>query len=87
MAFDKDNFIKLVHFNLFNKPWHYKNVPCERIFWAAAKGTGFTGDLKRQQAAFDEEKQAKDHAKVAALIEKAGKLSQLKTPIFNSTKK
>ena len=24
--------VKLVHFNLFNKPWHYKNVPCERIF-------------------------------------------------------
>ena len=20
---------KLVHFNLFNKPWHYQNVPCE----------------------------------------------------------
>jgi lipopolysaccharide biosynthesis glycosyltransferase len=49
--------VKLVHFNLFNKPWHYKNVPCERIFWNAAKGTGFMGDLKRQQAAFDAEKQ------------------------------
>lgn len=75
--------VKIVHFNLFNKPWHYKNVPCERIFWAAAKGTGFTGDLKRQQAAFDEEKQKADHAKVAALIEKAGKLAKLKTPIFS----
>ena len=43
--------VKLVHFNLFNKPWHYKNVPCERMFWTAAKGTGFYGELKRQQVA------------------------------------
>ena len=73
---------KLVHFNLFNKPWHYKNVPCERIFWHAAKGTGFYGELRRQREAFDEEKQKADHEKVGALIKKAGKLSKLKKPIF-----
>lgn len=72
---------KLIHFNLFNKPWHYKNVPCERIFWNAAKGTGFLGDLKRQQAAFDEEKQKADHEKVEALIKKAGKLAKTKKPL------
>ena len=74
--------VKLVHFNLFNKPWHYKNVPCERIFWAAAKGTGFYGDLKRQQAAFDEEKQKADHEKVAALIQKAARLANSKEPVI-----
>lgn len=74
--------VKLVHFNLFNKPWHYKDVPCERIFWKAAKGTGFFGDLKRQQSAFDEEKQRADHAKVEALIQKAGRLAKSKEPII-----
>lgn len=74
--------VKLVHFNLFNKPWHYKNVPCERIFWNAAKGTGFLGDLKRQQAAFDAEKQKADHAKVDALIQKAARLAKSKEPII-----
>ncbi|MBQ6414000.1 glycosyltransferase family 8 protein [Candidatus Saccharibacteria bacterium] len=74
--------VKLVHFNLFNKPWHYKNVPCERIFWAAAKGTGFYGDLKRQQAAFDAEKQKTDHAKVEALIQKAARLAESKEPVI-----
>ena len=63
---------KLVHFNLFNKPWHYKNVPGEKIFWNAAKGTGFYGDLKRQQQAFDEAEQRAEKEKVEALIEKAG---------------
>ena len=74
--------VKLVHFNLFNKPWHYKNVSCERIFWAAAKGTGFYGDLKRQQAAFDAEKQKADHAKVEALIQKAARLAESKEPVI-----
>lgn len=74
--------VKLVHFNLFNKPWHYKGVPCEKIFWAAAKGTGFTGDLNRQLAAFDEKKQKEDHEKVEALIKKAARLAKSKEPLM-----
>ena len=73
---------KLVHFNLFNKPWHYKNVPQEKLFWNAARGTGFYGDLKRQQEAFDAEKQAADHAKVDALIKKAAKFAKVKEPLL-----
>ena len=73
-----DTKTMLVHFNLFNKPWHYKNVPGEKIFWNAARGTGFYGDLKRQQEAFDESKQKTDQEKVGALIEKAGKLAKQK---------
>ena len=73
---------KLVHFNLFNKPWHYKNVPCEELFWDAAKGTGFMGDLKRQQAGFDAKKQKEDHARLDALIKKSGRLAKAKEPII-----
>lgn len=73
---------KLVHFNLFNKPWHYTDVPCEKLFWNAARGTGFYGDLRRQQEAFDEEKQRADHEKVAALVKKAEKLSKAKKPLM-----
>ena len=74
--------VKLVHFNLFNKPWHYKIVPGEKIFWNAARGTGFYGDLRRQQEGFNEEKQKIEQEKVAALIEKAGKLAKVKKPLI-----
>lgn len=67
---------KLVHFNLFNKPWHYRDVPGEKIFWNAARGTGFYGDLKRQQEMFGESQQKSDQEKVEALIKKAGKLAK-----------
>ena len=79
--------VKLVHFNLFNKPWHYKNVPQERLFWKAARGTGFYGELKRQLEAFDEEKQKADHAKIGALLEKAVKLADTKEPIIKYEEK
>ncbi len=79
---DLPRSVRAVHFNLFNKPWHYKGVPCERIFWAAAKGTGFTGDLKRQLASFDEKKQKEDHEKVDALIKKAARLAKTKEPLM-----
>lgn len=78
---DLSKDVKLVHFNLFNKPWHYKNVPQEKIFWNAARGTGFYGELKRQQEAFDTEKQKEDHEKIEALIKKAAKLAKTKKPI------
>lgn len=78
---------KLVHFNLFNKPWHYKNVPQEKIFWNAARGTGFYGELKRQQDSFDEEKQRVDHEKITALIKKADKLAKTKKPIISFEQK
>lgn len=73
---------KLIHYNLFNKPWHYKNVPQKKLFWNAARGTGFYGDLKRQQEAFDGEKQRADHAKVDALIKKAGRLAKAGKSLF-----
>ncbi len=71
-----DDSTMLVHFNLFNKPWHYKNVPGEKIFWNAARGTGFYGDLKRQQESFDEARQKAEQEKVAALIKKADVLAK-----------
>jgi lipopolysaccharide biosynthesis glycosyltransferase len=79
---DLPDDIKLVHFNLFNKPWHYKNVPCENLFWDAARGTGFYGDLRRQQEAFDTEKQKAEHEKIGALLAKAVRLAKTKKPLI-----
>ena len=78
------NKVKLVHFNLFNKPWHYKNVPCEELFWEAARGTGFYGNLRRQQEMFDAKKQKEDHKKVEALIKKSGRLAKAKEPLIKA---
>ena len=40
---------KLLHFNLSKKPWYHDDVNCGELFWEAARGTGFTGDLMREK--------------------------------------
>ena len=77
---------KLVHFNLCNKPWHYENVPSENLFWDAVKGTGFYGDLRRQQANFSDADKKAEAAKIEALIKKAEKLSKVKEPLIKLEK-
>ena len=57
-------------------------MPGEKYFWDAARGTGFYGDLKRQQAGFDAKKQKEDHEQVGALIQKAAKLGKVKEPLI-----
>lgn len=77
---------RIVHYNLFNKPWRYRNVPGEKYFWEAARGTGFYGDLRRQLESFDAKKRKEDHAKIDALIKKAGRLSKVEKPLIQLDK-
>lgn len=67
---------KLLHFNLSKKPWYHDDVNCGELFWEAAKGTGFTGDLMREKEAYTEEDAEASTMQIKALIEKATKLSE-----------
>ena len=66
---------KLVHFNLFDKPWHYKDIPYEEYFWHYALRSGFYPELVRQQADYTEEQKREDREKLDELLERAGKIS------------
>lgn len=73
---------KLLHFNLSKKPWFHEDVRCGELFWEAAKGTGFYGDLMRGKERYGEEDAKRDADKIAALIKKADKLSRVKEPLL-----
>lgn len=75
--------VKLLHFNLGRKPWFHDDVEGGDLFWAAAKGTGFYGDLMRgkEEYTLDAEKQAE--GKIKALIEKAAELAKVKEPLLH----
>ena len=74
--------VKLLHFNLGRKPWFHDDVEGGDLFWKAAKGTGFYGDLIRgkENYTLDAEKHAEE--KIKALIAKAEKLSKVKEPLL-----
>lgn len=73
---------KLVHYNLFKKPWLYDDVDGEEYFWEAAKKSGFYLDLQNKKKNFTLKEQKANEEKIAALIGKAKKLSEVKEPLI-----
>lgn len=56
----KDSELCLVHFNMFNKPWHYGGVPYEKKFWKYAKLTPYYTALIEEREAYTEEERQND---------------------------
>ena len=73
---------KLLHFNLSKKPWYHEDVTCGELFWKAAKGTGFYGDLMREKESYSIDDAKEAQMKITALIEKAERLSKVETPLI-----
>lgn len=75
---------KLLHFNLSKKPWYHDDVNCGELFWEAARGTGFMGDLMREKESYTEEDAEASAGQIKALIEKADYLSKVKEPLLKT---
>ncbi len=56
----KEEDIKLVHYNLSNKPWHFDNILHEKYFWDYAKKTEYYNQIKQIKANYTEEERFKD---------------------------
>ena len=79
---EDENGAKLLHFNLSKKPWFHDDVNCGELFWNAARGTGFYGDLMRGKERYTIEDEEANAAQIKALIEKAAGLAQVKEPVI-----
>ena len=63
--------LHLVHFNMFNKPWHYENVPYEDKFWHFARKTPFYTELAGGLSGYPEESRLEDAVRGEKLIRTA----------------
>ena len=52
--------IHLIHYNMFRKPWHYRDVEYSDIFWKYAKETKYYDELKKELEAYTDEQRQKD---------------------------
>lgn len=52
--------IKLIHYNLSYKPWHYENIEYEEVFWKYAKQANLCDVMKNILTAFTPELKQKD---------------------------
>ena len=52
--------IHLIHYNMFKKPWHYRDVEYSDIFWKYAKETKYYAELKKELESYTDEQKQKD---------------------------
>lgn len=55
-----ESLIKIIHFNLADKPWHNDNVPFEKYFWEYANKSQFLDEIKNIKENYTEEKKFED---------------------------
>lgn len=67
---------KIVHYNLFFKPWHFKDVQYGDYFWNVAKTTEFYDQLKQELASFTDEDRQRARNDLKLMAEKVKHIEQ-----------
>ena len=67
---------KIVHYNLFYKPWHYEDVQYAKYFWDVAKNTPFYSELKKQLDSYTDDDRQQDRADLDKMIEMFGEVKK-----------
>lgn len=65
---------RLIHYNLFDKPWCYTSIPYEQYFWDYAEETEFYEDALNNLRGYSEEQARHDGESMGLLIHKADKI-------------
>ena len=63
----QENDIKLIHYNLIYKPWHFDNVLYQDYFWKYAKKTEFYQKIMEMRKTYSEENKVRDMGQFSAL--------------------
>lgn len=64
---------KLIHYNLFSKPWCYDNIQYGDIFWKYAKNIGYYEEILENKKSYSNEQKENDAKCLASLIENGEK--------------
>ena len=62
---------KLIHYNLFDKPWHYSEIPYEEYFWQYAAESGFYPLLIKQRKQYGDNEKKADRENLKKLLARA----------------
>lgn len=83
--FDESN-LHLIHYNMFQKPWKYSNVPYEEYFWEYAKNTSYYNEILKMKKAYGEEAKKKDELAGINMLKKAEEIVMAKNTFHNVLK-
>ena len=68
--FDDKN-LKLIHYKINWKPWHYENVLYEEYFWNFAKQTDFYEEILAMRNAYGQDLKDRDQKQYENLVQMA----------------
>ena len=54
------NELHLIHYNMYRKPWHYKDMPYEEAFWKYAKETSYYEKLLKERSEYTDKQKEDD---------------------------
>lgn len=67
---------KLIHYNLFSKPWCYDGVQYADVFWLYARDSGFLEEITAYKAAYSEEKKKADAQCLELLVRRGTEIPE-----------
>ena len=67
---------KIIHYNLFSKPWCYDNVQYEEFFWKYAEDSGYLDEIKEYKSTYSNEQKKADGECLDLLISRGESIPQ-----------
>ncbi len=65
---------KLIHYNLFSKPWCYDNIQYGELFWESIKETSFYEEAKAYKEGYSDEQKKSDTECMALLCKRGSEI-------------
>ena len=65
---------KLIHYNLFSKPWNYDDIQYEDYFWKYAKESDYYEEILAEKEAFDDAKREEEQKMLEGMLENAARI-------------
>ncbi len=66
---------KIIHYNLFSKPWHYGDADYADYFWHYANKSLFKDEILKEKNSFTEENKRQDEETFASLVSRAEEIT------------
>lgn len=67
---------KLIHYNLFSKPWCYDDIQYEDYFWKYAADCGYIEEIKAYKENYSEEQKKSDSECLELIISRGAKITE-----------
>ena len=66
--------LRLIHYNLFSKPWCYDGIQYGEYFWEYAQDSGFIDEIKEYKAGYSDEQKQADSECLGLLVRRGNEI-------------